>query len=817
MSTALVPQELLIVPAAMPLGEALGRLCQVSSANGGIGCIGIGSPDRVSGLLTEADAVALLLLNQTGSAVESSGSLEVPVGDVVSPVRAVLSLADLQHDEVVADRLRQEPYLLVQDDRGHCQGIITPASLLKTLPHWVPKASFQREQQQRERVEVALRHRRQFETLLVQLITLCINLELDEIDQGLSSALEKITHFFGVDRSAIRLLVDEEQIVETTHYWESEDLSGGSRATDPVAIADLRWWMDRLQQDQVIQTHDVACLPPEADPEKSRLQAAGMQTVVAVPILYNASLVGFIELSARHQLSTWPEDATTLIQVVGAIFVDTLTRQRSGLALRRSIQTNRALLDALPDLMFRINQQGDFINYKAAAESQPEINAQSFLGKNVQEVLPPSIAQQALYAIQRALKTGQIQIFECQLPIQETYYDWEVRVVVSDEAEAMAIVRDITERKQAEAALRTAKEQLQAVLDTVPALVSWIDSDLRYLGVNRQLANAFSRHPEDFTGKPVGFLELSSEFNDFVGQFFSSYAMTDRREVMLDIAGYRRNYLIIAQKYARREVAVFVGVDITERKQSEENIHRTLAKERELNELKSRFISMASHEFRTPLTTILVSSELMRQYYSRLSEEKREKYHHRIHSAIQRMTRLIDDVLIIGQAESGRLTCNPVPIDLPQYCRNLVEELQISEEYQGRIVLRLPEPVGDNRSNRVVYLDERLLRQILTNLLSNAVKYSPAGSPVLFQLTLRATRAIFQVQDQGIGIPPEDLTHLFESFHRAKNVGNIQGTGLGLAIVKKAVDLHNGEISVNSALGEGTRFTVSLPLQEPTI
>ncbi len=230
-----------------------------------------------------------------------------------------------------------------------------------------------------------------------------------------------------------------------------------------------------------------------------------------------------------------------------------------------------------------------------------------------------------------------------------------------------------------------------------------------------------------------------------------------------------------------------------------------LEKEKELNELKSRFISMTSHEFRTPLTTILGSAELLEHYSHKWPEEKKLVHFKRIHSNVQHLVQLLNDVLLIGQAEAGKLEFNPKPLDVVQLCCSLVEELQLSAGSEHTIAFSYQFPELES------CLDEKLLRHILSNLLSNAIKYSPTGSTVNFKLVGQNGQVIFQIQDEGIGIPEEDQQHLFETFHRAKNVVNIPGTGLGLAIVKRSVDLHGGKISVKSEVGVGTTFTVTIP------
>jgi signal transduction histidine kinase len=236
-----------------------------------------------------------------------------------------------------------------------------------------------------------------------------------------------------------------------------------------------------------------------------------------------------------------------------------------------------------------------------------------------------------------------------------------------------------------------------------------------------------------------------------------------------------------------------------------EQVSRALEKEKELGELKSRFISIASHEFRTPLNTILSSSELLEHYGHTWPERKRLIHLHRIQTAVQDMTGLLDDVLVVSKAETGKLELDLAPIDLGEFCRDLAEEMQLGAGSSHRVVF-------DGRGQCAnACLDERLLRHILTNLLSNAIKYSPPGSIVHFELLCQEGEAIFQVRDEGIGIPADDQPRLFETFHRAKNVRNIPGTGLGLTIVKRAVDLHGGTITIASQVNVGTTVTVTLP------
>jgi PAS domain S-box-containing protein len=245
--------------------------------------------------------------------------------------------------------------------------------------------------------------------------------------------------------------------------------------------------------------------------------------------------------------------------------------------------------------------------------------------------------------------------------------------------------------------------------------------------------------------------------------------------------------------------------DITERKQAEAEIQNALARERELGELKSRFISTASHEFRTPLTIILMSTKLLEQFSQQATEQQKSLYFERIKAAIKRMNNLLDDVLLVGKSESGKKIINSTHFPLTSFCQELVEEMRMSGG-SNHVINFVSQ--GDDNS---VYLDEKLLHHILSNLLSNAIKYSPQGGDICFKLICEPSQATFKIQDCGIGIPANDIKQLFCSFHRGSNVNSIPGTGLGLSIVKQYVDLHGGTITVDSKVGVGTTFIVVLP------
>ncbi|KAB8317677.1 response regulator [Tolypothrix campylonemoides VB511288] len=241
----------------------------------------------------------------------------------------------------------------------------------------------------------------------------------------------------------------------------------------------------------------------------------------------------------------------------------------------------------------------------------------------------------------------------------------------------------------------------------------------------------------------------------------------------------------------------------------EQRIREALTKEQELNQLKSNFVAMVSHEFRAPMTIIRTSAQLLENYNPELTEERRAKYFQRIQSSINQMVQLLDEVLFLSKTEVDRVEYQPAPLDLKNFCQELTEIFQLNTEAKREIIF------NHQGECTLAQMDENLLSCIFTNLLSNAIKYSFPESKILFDLVCQGDVATFRVQDEGIGIPYKDQTRLFETFYRARNVGKIQGTGLGLVIVRKCVDLHGGEIRIKSKEGVGTTITVRLPMHPP--
>jgi len=239
--------------------------------------------------------------------------------------------------------------------------------------------------------------------------------------------------------------------------------------------------------------------------------------------------------------------------------------------------------------------------------------------------------------------------------------------------------------------------------------------------------------------------------------------------------------------------------------QSQEELSEALDKERQLNEIKSRFVSMASHEFRTPLSAVLSSASLIAKYTTTEDQEKRTRHIERIKGSVKHLNDLLEDFLSLGKLDEGKIGAKPVEFSLKDKVCNVIDDMKgILKEGQQLLC--------EHQGDETVFTDKNLVRNILINLISNAVKFSDAGTTITVKSKIENEKAVVLVKDEGIGIFEEDQEHLFSSFFRGKNALNIQGTGLGLHIVKRYVDLLQGDINLKSELDKGTEITFTFPI-----
>lgn len=402
----------------------------------------------------------------------------------------------------------------------------------------------------------------------------------------------------------------------------------------------------------------------------------------------------------------------------------------------------------------------------------------------------------------------------------------------NDRLYVMGLVTDITERRKAEDNIRKLNEELEdrverrtqeledsqklykIVARNFPdGTINVFDKNLNYVFVEGMELFKYGVTSEKLVGTP--YLDrLPVEVRDFMKEKLMEVfdgKNNSTFEITLRDRHYSMNVVALHNAESNIEQILLVERDSTQQKKGEEEIRKTLEKERQLNELKSRFVSMASHEFRTPLGAILSSTSLMEEYLNKKDStinfvrEKSDRHIKRIKSSIGNLISILNDFLSLEKLEQGKVDSTPVLFKMTDFSNELIEDIQPTLKKGQKIVHKHK---GDAEAE--VYLDQQMLRNVLINLLSNASKYSPEESVIEFSTIHSANGIEVSITDHGMGIPDDDKMHLFERFFRAKNSINVQGTGLGLNIVKRYIDLMGGSISFISKEGEGTTFKVTV-------
>ena len=439
------------------------------------------------------------------------------------------------------------------------------------------------------------------------------------------------------------------------------------------------------------------------------------------------------------------------------------------------------------------------------------------IGRSVGEWTSEHEKQKSAAALAKCIQDGSIQ------SLLLDYVDGAGRITpveisatfkgVGDAARIIAFCRDITERNRTMNALRESEERYRSILQASPDDITITDRNGCIVMVSPVAFTLFGgARTEEFMGRPV---------TDFI-------VPEDRARALAKIALKRQGINTGPEEYRglRRDGGTFdievnsefirdaagaptgmvvIVRDITERKRHETEMVAMLEKQREISEMKSRFISTTSHEFRTPIAAAMMAGELLANHFDHFAPAKRMELLARVNSSLRRMTGMLDEVLLLNRLEQNRIEVKLAPVDFRLFLADLVEEVRLGDRDEHRFNLDM---FGD--ASRFL-ADSDLLHHILSNLLSNAVRYSPNGTLIAVRLEADATQVQVTIVDQGIGIPLCDQERIFEPFERGSNVGQIKGTGLGLNIVKRMTERLAGRISFESVAGGGTRFILIFP------
>jgi PAS domain S-box-containing protein len=513
------------------------------------------------------------------------------------------------------------------------------------------------------------------------------------------------------------------------------------------------------------------------------------------------------------------------IESVLTVSRDVTARRLAEAALRDSERRYRSIVEGQVDIvvLYYPDTTVAFVNdayCKYFGKSREEIVGKTFIDLTDLSERPRIYSRLKEVLANPAPKVEEYQLTDGAGNVR--WISWVDHGILNDDGKVImvqAIGRDITHIKRIEDAIEVERERYQLLFDEspLPLLVYDVDT-LQYLAVNASAIATYGYTRAEFLNMTLMDLRPANEIPRLSSALEDGHATNDgamgiwkhRRKngTTFDVEITGRNIT-----YNGRHARLILAVDITERSALEaermytQSLEIELQKEREITMLKERFTSMVTHEFRTPLSVIVSTVDILKNYLDRLSKDNIARKLDIVTSEAKRMTTLLDDVLTLSRATAGRLRVTPEAFDAVEVLQGLVDNLRLTDNNQHHFDLK------KSCSQATVVTDQRLVEQILINLLTNAVKYSPPATTITTEICAAADHITLRVIDEGRGIPEEDQPRIFDAFHRAENAAGTEGTGLGLAIVKESVALLGGEITFDSTVGKGTIFTVNLPVQ----
>lgn len=527
----------------------------------------------------------------------------------------------------------------------------------------------------RHTMEEKLRRRLDFENLLTKISTRFINLDSDRIDQEITNSLEDIGVFESIDRSYVFVVNHSAGTMSNSHEWCGEGVEPQIDTLQELPIALFPWWMKKMEANEPIVVTRVNNMPEEASAEKEILQSQSILSVAVVPLFVKNHLLGFAGFDSVNAEKAWEQDSIALLQQFGNSLGNLLERNRVENALHRSEERNTAILNAIPDNMFRINKDGVILDYIISDFSNLILPEDRIRGSNLAQFLGPSLSRVALKKIQAAINDGQKQSMDYNFSMDSRTEHFEARFVASGENEVIAIIRNVSERAR-------------------------------------------------------------------------------------------------------------------------------------LEQMKSDFIHRATHDLRTPLTTILLMVRLLED---ECTPEEHKEYWNILKEELDRERVLIEDLLTVGRLESNQWNIKLQSVD-PLDCLHRSIQTIAPQAAQKEIQIIL----HNSQEPFNVQGEASSLEQVFTNLLNNAVKFTPGAGQVDVEYFQQDKKGTFRVTDHGIGIPAEDLPHLYSRFFRARNAieNEIPGSGIGLFIIKSMIEVFGGQIELKSELGRGTTVEFWLPIAD---
>ena len=665
-----------------------------------------------------------------------------------------------------------------------------------------------------------------------------VNVSMDNVNRTINKALESFGKLFNVDRVYIFDYLFEKGKMNNSYEWCAENISKEINKLQnvPIKLSDTLIGNHLNKKPVIINNVNEQVLESSF---KDSLAAQGIKSLISQPMFIKDKLVGFVGFDSVKNFRTWEEEEINLLRILAQLFSNLLDRRKTQTALKASEENFRNLIENTPDGIVVIRDLKVIMANKSAAKIMGFNSSSDLLNRSPLDFVHKDSLEESKKVVlsfrnDNKYESVNIKIIKKDSSIITCEFQ---AVAYSAEAQRLVLVtfRDITDKITNELELEKYRNSLEKMvaertqtierqsqffkvfINTIPNPAFVKDLDGKYTEVNKAFLDFFEVSRDKIIGKTLSSiapkeLVLRSLENERLILEKKSVVSYESHHILKD--GSKRDLLVHKTAFNEPETKT-LGItglvfDITDQKKLLNQLISSYEKEKELNEIKTNFISMASHEFRTPLTTILASTELIDIHNKRGNYDKIDTHVNRIQESVSFMNSLLEEVLILSRTERGVISFAPIATNLKPLLIDIIEQCTVSAKPNHNITMNYLS--GESR----FIIDPKLVTLIINNLLNNGIKYSPKGGSLNLDVYYKEEYLIFIVNDEGIGISNKDIKRIFDPFFRASNVNDIAGHGLGLSIVKSAVELHKGTVSVESKINEGTKFQVKIKA-EPII
>ena len=662
-------------------------------------------------------------------------------------------------------------------------------------------------------LEDSLVYRAALQQILMTTAAGFINVPLHEVDHAINEALSEVGLFVGADRSYIFKYDFSNGTTSNTHEWCNQGIEPEIENLKETPLEAVEDWLNIHLAGKVMLIDNIADL--EQGSLREILEPQGIKSLIAVPMIHGSNLKGFIGFDAVKEQKKWSDTDKELLRFMAELFTNAIVRIEYEAQIRESEEKFKSIYENSTIGLYRSTPSGKILMVNPALVKMLGYENEDELLMIDLSISPNVFESERQKFLNKIGKTGFINGFETiwkKKDGQLIYVRESAKSFIDDTGNIsyfIGSVEDISERRKAEMALLESEEKFRQLAENVDSIFWIIDSLTgEILYVNPAFESFFGMtgnlimkdftmisdfiHPKDTSRLRKSYQAyLKGAVLDIEARFYA---------IRNEYRWFRLRSFAIKNEEGKTIRHAGIATDITAMKHAEQSLIESLEAEKQLSELKSGFVSMTSHEFRTPLATIMASAETIQTYRHRMTDEQIDQRIVKITDQVQHMKILMEDMLELSRLESKKTGFDPKPDNISDLVIEIAAEFNSYSTDHKSVEIQL------SKNLPVFSFDKKIMRQVITNLISNAIKYSPAKTSAKVSLITEGKYIVLTVKDEGIGIPREALKNLYDPFFRAGNVGKIAGTGLGMPIVKQGIMIHSASIEVQSEINKGTTF-----------